>query len=108
MEWQGMSDFPRWKYALVVIVLVLGIVYALPNVFPPQPAVQISGNRGATVDESLKGKVEGILTTANTPASAITVDAKAGRLLARFGTADAQSKASDALRQTLGENYTVA
>jgi preprotein translocase subunit SecD len=103
-----MSDFPRWKYALVVIVLLLGIVYALPNVFPPQPAVQISGNRGATVDAALKTKVEGILATAKTPASAIDVDTKTSRLLARFATADAQSKASDALRTTLGETYTVA
>ncbi|MET0936933.1 MAG: protein translocase subunit SecD [Luteibacter sp.] len=103
-----MSDFPRWKYALVVIVLLLGIVYALPNVFPPQPAVQISGNRGATVDDALKSKVEGILAAAKTPSSNIVVDAKAGRLLARFANADQQSKASDALRASLGENYTVA
>jgi preprotein translocase subunit SecD len=103
-----MSDFPRWKYALVVIVLLLGIVYALPNVFPPQAAVQISGNRGATVDAALKTKVEGILATAKAPASVIDVDAKTSRLLARFATADAQTKAADALRTTLGENYTVA
>ncbi len=103
-----MSDFPRWKYALVVIVLLLGIVYALPNVFPPQPAVQISGNRGATVDAALKTKVQDILATAKTPASVIDVDAKTSRLLARFATADAQTKASDALRTTLGESYTVA
>ena len=103
-----MSDFPRWKYALVVIVLLLGIVYALPNVFPPQAAVQISGNRGATVDSALKTKVEGILATAKTPASVIDVDVKTSRLLARFASADAQTKAADALRTTLGENYTVA
>jgi preprotein translocase subunit SecD len=108
MEWQGMSDFPRWKYALVVIVLLLGIVYALPNVFPAQPAVQISGNRGATVDAALKTKVEDILATAKTPATVIDVDAKTSRLLARFATADGQTKAADALRTTLGESYTVA
>jgi preprotein translocase subunit SecD len=105
---QGMSDFPRWKYAIVVLVLLFGIVYALPNVFPPQPAVQISGNRGATVDAALKSKVEGILTTAKTPASAVDIDAKGTRLLARFGSADAQTKASDALRDALGDGYTVA
>lgn len=103
-----MSDFPRWKYAIVVLVLLFGIVYALPNVFPPQPAVQISGNRGATVDAALKTKVEGILATAATPSSGIDADEKTGRLLARFGSADAQTKASDALRNALGENYTVA
>jgi preprotein translocase subunit SecD len=108
MEWQGMSDFPRWKYALVVIVLLLGIVYALPNVFPAQPAVQISGNRGATVDVALKTRVEGILAAAKTPASVIDVDAKTSRLLARFATPDAQTRASDALRTSLGDTYTVA
>ncbi|URX60745.1 protein translocase subunit SecD [Luteibacter anthropi] len=103
-----MSDFPRWKYALVVIVLLFGIVYALPNVFPPQPAVQVSGNRGAAVDASLKSKIQTLLDTAKVPASSIDVDDKAGRLLARFGNADAQSKASETLRTGLGDDYTVA
>ncbi|MGA7439844.1 MAG: protein translocase subunit SecD [Luteibacter sp.] len=103
-----MSDFPRWKYALVVIVLLVGIVYALPNVFPPQPAVQISGNRGATVDAALKGKVDTLLATAKVPAVSVDVNEKDGRLLARFGNADQQAKASDALRVGLGDDYTVA
>ncbi|KAG9605689.1 hypothetical protein KCV01_g5982, partial [Aureobasidium melanogenum] len=103
-----MSDFPRWKYALVLVVLLFGIVYALPNAFPPQPAVQISGNRGAAVDAALKGKVQALLATAKVPVTTVDVDDKAGRLLARFGNADAQSKASDALRTGLGDDYTVA
>jgi len=103
-----MSDFPRWKYALVVIVLLVGIVYALPNVFPPQPAVQISGNRGAAVDAALKSKVDALLATAKVPALAVDVNEKDGRLLARFGSVDQQAKASDALRTGLGDNYTVA
>ncbi|QDE40700.1 protein translocase subunit SecD [Luteibacter pinisoli] len=103
-----MSDFPRWKYALVLIVLLVGIVYALPNVFPPQPAVQISGNRGAAVDATLKSKVDTLLATAKVPASSIDVNEKDGRLLARFGNIDQQAKASDALRTGLGDDYTVA
>ncbi|UPG89168.1 protein translocase subunit SecD [Luteibacter aegosomaticola] len=103
-----MSDFPRWKYALVVIVLLVGIVYALPNVFRPQPAVQISGNRGAAVDATLKTKVDALLATAKVPASAVDVNEKDGRLLARFGSVDDQAKASEALRVGLGDNYTVA
>lgn len=105
-----MSDFPRWKYALVVIVLLFGIVYALPNVFPPQPAVQISGNRGNAVDAGLKTRVEGILAAAKVPAASVDVAGsdKGERLLARFNDADSQAKASDALRGALGDDYTVA
>ncbi|TCV94033.1 preprotein translocase subunit SecD [Luteibacter rhizovicinus] len=103
-----MTDFPRWKYALVVIVLLFGLVYALPNIFPPQNAVQISANRGATVDAALKAKVEGVLQQNKTPVSSVEIDAAGTRLLARFPDADSQSKAGDALRQSLGEQYTVA
>ncbi|MDQ7997458.1 MAG: protein translocase subunit SecD [Luteibacter sp.] len=105
-----MSDFPRWKYALVVIVLLFGIVYALPNVYTPQPAVQISGNHGSAVDATLKTKVESILATAHVPAASVDVTSseKGSRLLARFASADAQAKASDALRGALGDDYTVA
>ncbi|MET0935894.1 MAG: protein translocase subunit SecD, partial [Luteibacter sp.] len=105
-----MSDFPRWKYALVVLVLLFGIVYALPNVFPPQPAVQISGNRGNAVDASLKAKVEGLLATAKVPVTSVDVAGsdKGDRLLARFANGDAQAKASDVLRTGLGDSYTVA
>ena len=42
-----MSDFPRWKYALVVLAMLFGIVYALPNAFTPLKAVQVSANKGS-------------------------------------------------------------
>jgi preprotein translocase subunit SecD len=107
---QGMSDFPRWKYAVVVLVLLFGIFYALPNVFLPVPAVQVSANRGGTVDEALKSKILGILHDNQIPVGAIDVaaDEKGGRLLARFPNNDVQLKASDAITKTLGDQYNVA
>jgi preprotein translocase subunit SecD len=101
-----MNDFPRWKYALVGIVLLLGIVYALPILFPQQPAVQVSANRGGTVDEALKEKVLGILQTNKTEFK--DVELNGDRLLARFADTDAQLKASDQIKQQLGDQYTVA
>ena len=62
-----MSDFPRWKYALVAIVLALGLLYAAPNVFRPQPAVQVSANRGGAVDAALQKKVEDTLGESKIP-----------------------------------------
>ena len=61
-----MNDFPRWKYVIVVVVLLLGVLYGLPNLFVQQPAVQITANRGATVDQALEEKVQGILEKAKT------------------------------------------
>jgi preprotein translocase subunit SecD len=101
-----MSDFPRWKYALVAIVLALGLLYASPNAFRPQPAVQISANRGGTVDTALQKKVESTLTQARI--SYQDVEIQGDRLLARFANTDVQLRASDTLRLALGDNYTVA
>ena len=101
-----MSDFPRWKYALVAIVLVLGIVYALPNVFLPVPAVQITANRNGTVDQALEQKVSDALKKANVASTGIEI--KGDHLLASFANADVQKSAADAIKATLGDDYTVA
>src|SRR6185312_5208015 len=101
-----MTDFPRWKYALVAIVLALGLLYASPNIFRPQPAVQISANRGATVDAALQKKVETTLTQAKIPYQ--DVEIQGDRLLARFANTDVQLRGSDTLRLALGDDYTVA
>ncbi|HXS73362.1 MAG TPA: protein translocase subunit SecD [Rhodanobacteraceae bacterium] len=101
-----MTDFPRWKYALVAIVLALGLLYASPNVFRPQPAVQISANHGTTIDTTLQQKVEATLTQAKIPYQDVGIEGD--RLLARFANTDVQLRASDTLRLALGDNYTVA
>jgi preprotein translocase subunit SecD len=101
-----MSDFPRWKYALVAIVLVLGIVYALPNVFLPVPAVQITANRNGTVDQALEQKVSDALKKANVASTGIELNGD--HLLASFANPDVQKSASDAIKAALGDDYTVA
>lgn len=101
-----MSDFPRWKYALVAIVLVLGIVYALPNVFLPVPAVQITANRNGTVDQALEQKVTDALKKANVVSTGVELNGD--HLLASFTNADVQKSAADAIKASLGDDYTVA
>jgi len=101
-----MNDFPKWKYALIAVVILLGFVYALPNVFPPVVAVQISGSHDAKVDEALKEKVLGALQTKKIEFTG--VDLKNERLLVRFANADLQLAAQDALKTTLGEEYIIA
>ena len=101
-----MSDFPRWKYALVALVLLFGIVYALPNAFPPVPAVQVQANHGAPLDAAVKQKVADALARHKIAYTGLTIDGD--HLVANFGNADVQAKASDVVKDALGENYTVA
>lgn len=101
-----MNRYPLWKYLLVVAVLLIGGLYALPNLFPEQPAVQVSREQGGTMSESLSGRVESILSGAG-----ITVDGvsfEEGRLLARLESSSAQLKAADLLKRELGNDYIVA
>ncbi|MEW5835028.1 MAG: protein translocase subunit SecD [Pseudomonadota bacterium] len=101
-----MSDFPRWKYALVALVLLFGIVYALPNAFPPVPAVQVQANHGAPLDASVQQKVADVLAKQNIAYTGLAIDGD--HLVANFSNADVQAKASDVIKAALGDNYTVA
>jgi len=100
-----MNRFPAWKYFLVLIVLLVGALYAAPNLFVEDPAVQIS-RRGAETDPALASQVEAILTTAQVPYRTVFMDE--GRLLASFEMPDNQVQALDALRGELGKEYVVA
>jgi preprotein translocase subunit SecD len=101
-----MNDFPKWKYILVGVVLLLGLVYALPVVYPQQLAVQVSANRNGTVDDALKEKVLGILQTKKFDFK--DVELNDDRLLVRFANSEVQLAASDELKTELGDNYVVA
>lgn len=101
-----MNEFPKWKYILVAIVMVLGVIYALPNLFAPQYAIQVSANRGGTVDEALKEKVQGVFEKNKLVFKKI--DLTGDRLLARFDDSDTQNKAQDLVKTDLGDQYVVA
>ncbi|WP_313928217.1 protein translocase subunit SecD [Pseudoxanthomonas sp.] len=101
-----MLEFPRWKYVLILIVVLASALYALPNLYPQDPSVQITANRGFTVDDALRGRIETALTNAGVKPKQIEVDGTT--MLVRLPGLDEQTKANDALRQALGEDYLVA
>ena len=102
-----MLEFSRWKYALILIVLLLSALYSAPNLFPQDPSVQITANRGAQIDDALKQKVQKVLADAKVAPKSVEID-NAGNLLVRFPSIDAQGRANDALRDVLGSDYVVA
>jgi preprotein translocase subunit SecD len=103
-----MLTYARWKYFVILVVLLLSALYALPNVFPQDSSVQVTANRGAPVDEALRKRVASTLAAAKVATKAIEIDTKKGNLLVRLPNPDLQTKAADALRPELGSDYIVA
>ncbi len=102
-----MSDFPRWKYALVALVMLFGVVYGLPNVFIPIPAVQVTANHASTLlDDTTRQKVAAELTRQHIPNGGVSLEGD--HLLATFSNADVQKSGADAIKSVLGDDYTVA
>jgi preprotein translocase subunit SecD len=101
-----MLEFPRWKYVLILIVVLGSVLYALPNLYPQDPSVQITANRGFAIDAALRGRVDAALKDAGVQAK--EVDAEAASMLVRLPSLEAQTTANDALRKALGEDYLVA
>jgi len=101
-----MLTYARWKYALALVLLLLSALYALPNVFPQDPSVQVTANRGGAIDAALRARVGDMLAKAGVAPKEMEI-AK-GNLLVRFNNPDQQVKAADALREPLGSQYVVA
>ena len=102
----AMNRYPLWKYLLIVIVLVVGAIYALPNLYGDDPALQISANRNLAVDETLRDRVVTALDQQQLPY--IGYEFVPGSLLVRFPDTDVQLRAYDVVRQTLGDDFIVA
>lgn len=101
-----MLVFARWKYVLIAIVLVLTGLYSLPNLYPKDPAVQVSANRGAKVDAALNTRVDSLLKANKLAFSRSEIED--GKLVVRVANTDIQAKASNLVRDELGSGYTVA
>ncbi len=102
-----MLVYGRSKYILALVVLLLSVLYSLPNLYPQDPSVQITANRGSVVDQAFRQRVEAVLKTAGVVPKNVELQSS-GELLVRLATPDAQIRASDVLRQAVGNNYVVA
>ena len=91
---------------MVLAVILLSLLYALPNLFPQDPAVQISANRGHQVDAALKQRVAGVL--GQQKIAYKRIDIVHDELLVRVANTDVQRKAYDAIHAALGDDYVSA
>ena len=95
-----MNRYPVWKYAIILIALLVGGLYALPNLFGEAPAVQVSvAKTGMRLDTASLARVEDALKAANLTPDALALDGSS--IKARFSNTDAQLKAKDAIQKAL-------
>ena len=99
--------YPAWKYILITVVLAISGIYALPNLYPDEPAIQItSTSAGTTLDQNVLTQSQNLLNDAGLSHHGGSLEDNS--VLIRLNSAEDQLKAQDALRKNLGENYVVA
>ncbi|HEX6707548.1 MAG TPA: protein translocase subunit SecD [Albitalea sp.] len=107
-----MNRYPLWKYAILVVALLVGLIYTLPNFFGEAPAVQVSSAKATIkLDSGMATRVQQILSQGGAQANLVQFDGSSVK--ARFSDVEVQGKAKDALNKALNPdpadpNYTVA
>jgi preprotein translocase subunit SecD len=100
------NQYPLWKYLLIALIVVAGAVYALPNFYGEDPAIQVSATRTEKVDAAIRDRVLESLRDNGLIHKA--AELQEDRLLVRFNDTDSQIKAADVLKQMLGNRFVVA
>lgn len=100
-----MNQYPLWKYLVIAVAVLLGLLYTLPNLYGEDPAVQVGASRG-TLDESTPRRVKQILTKAGVDYQSIVTEN--AEVLVRFNGTEDQLRAVDLIQSELGSGYSVA
>lgn len=101
-----MNRYGIWRYILIILITVFGILYALPNYFGENPAVQISAQNGAVMTAAVVNKVEQSLKSNHVDFQSVTKSKY--NVLIKFANTSDQMKGQDAVVGALGKNYVVA
>ncbi len=102
-----LNRYPLWKYLLLVFVTAVGFVYSIPNMYVPDPAVQVSGDSSAKVmDQSTLANIEAALKNAGVEYFGAEVNPKTA--MVRLATRDQQMLARTLIQRALGDGYVVA
>ncbi|ROR06846.1 preprotein translocase subunit SecD [Erwinia sp. JUb26] len=91
---------------MLVVVLLVGLLYALPNLYGEDPAVQVTGARGSAASEQTLVQIQNALKEDNIQSKSIALEN--GAIMARFANTDVQLRGREAIMKALGENYVVA
>lgn len=102
-------QYPAWKYILIAIVLLISTIYALPNLYPDKPAVQVTGSSASTVlTQDVLTQAEKLLNAQGIKTVNNSFNGSSALLGIADESSETQIKAQQVLREKLGENYVVA
>jgi preprotein translocase subunit SecD len=104
-----LNKYPLWKYLLIMAVLIVGLVYSIPNLYPDDPAIQVSGVSSAlTVSQTDLDRASKALTTAGIAVKSASLGDQGRGGLLRLTRQSDQLPAKDIVRRALGDDYVVA
>ncbi|WP_081301688.1 protein translocase subunit SecD [Gilliamella sp. wkB7] len=101
-----LNRYPLWKYIMLVVVICVGLLYALPNIYGEDPAIQISGSNTSDIDITTQDKIRKILADNHIETKSFVFENKS--VLIRVGDNDTQLKAKELISKELGDAYIVA
>ncbi|PBI82115.1 protein-export membrane protein SecD [Rahnella victoriana] len=101
-----LNRYPAWKYLMLIVVIIVGLLYALPNLYGEDPAVQITGARGSDASEATLDQVRNVLDQSKIQIKSVALEN--GAILARFKDTDVQLRAREALTEALGDKFVIA
>ena len=101
-----MNRYASWKYILIFIVFVSGIIYALPNLYGSDPAIQVSSSRGVEINELTELQISIALEGAGI--ESVSTEFTSNNMTIRFVDEEVQLRAQDVIKATLGRDYVVA
>jgi preprotein translocase subunit SecD len=101
-----MNRYPLWKYLIVLIVVVVGVIYALPNLYGEDPALQIATNKGQAPAEAVQARILEVLEEADIAVKSAQV--QEDNYLVRLQDEGAQLRAAALVKEALDRSYVVA
>ena len=101
-----MLEFARWKFVVMFVVLLASALYAMPNLYPSDPAVQVTPQKGAEPDAALVTRVQDMLKAKNIPYKSVAIEDKS--VIVRLADSDHQTEAATDLNDELNKTHSVA
>ena len=101
-----MNRYPLWRYILIIVLIVVGVLYSIPMLYGEDPAIQITTRDSTTIPTDIPQKVSAILQQQHIATRAITTENNS--VLVRLVSGQDQIKAQNVVQATLGNNYSVA